>query len=80
MPEELIRERQATTRAIIIDIQRAHPKLKVFDPLPYLCTQNECIVGNETTLYYRDSHHLSYRGSQYLSKPLLKWLDTQDKR
>lgn len=73
--ESRIRERQAESRAIVAEIQQRHPKLRVFDPLPFLCKHGQCIVADADMLYYRDSHHLSYRGSQYLSKPLIGWLN-----
>lgn len=80
VPEAIALERQERSRAILAALQKNHPKLRIFDPLPALCEQGSCIVGTPDTLYYRDSHHLSYRGSVKVAEALVEWLDSGKQR
>ncbi len=46
------------------------PKVKIFDPLPYLCDDRKCYSSSYGKILYRDTVHLSLAGSNILAKPL----------
>ena len=66
--------RQGTLRGLLQRLAEAHPALRWFDPLPYLCEGNTCPVKRGDLLMYQDSNHLSLRGSAFLARPFLQWL------
>jgi len=71
---KMVQERQREYRSVIATLERKHPHLRVFDPLKYLCDEKQCVASSKNVIYYRDGHHLSIRGSEYLAKPFLNWL------
>jgi peptidoglycan/LPS O-acetylase OafA/YrhL len=66
-------QQQGDYRRILSQVQGAHPKTLLFDPIDYLCPESKCDVGKNAS-YYRDAHHLSLQGSDYLAPPFLSWL------
>jgi peptidoglycan/LPS O-acetylase OafA/YrhL len=74
LPLETIAERQKAFRKIIADVEDRNPKLLVYDPLPILSRRGRCLYSFEGNLIYRDSHHVSEWGSEYIAKDLLQWL------
>jgi peptidoglycan/LPS O-acetylase OafA/YrhL len=74
LPIETIAERQKTFRKIIEDVKDRNPGLLVYDPLPILSRRGRCLYTFDGNLIYRDSHHVSEWGSEYLAKDFLQWL------
>ncbi len=65
---------QATMRRIARRLTDKHPELSVFNPIDILCDSENCAVMQEDMLVYRDTHHLSLRGSEMLGRSFLNWL------
>ena len=65
---------QATLRGIVQRLADGHAKMRRFDPLGTLCDARTCAVKRGDMLVYRDSDHLSLRGSEFLARPFLEWL------
>lgn len=77
VPEAKVLERQKEYRTIMAALVKKYPGVKLYDTLPLLCQDGACAVGTSDMLYYRDSHHLSYRGSDYVTRRFTEWLDAQ---
>lgn len=72
--KKAVLERQKKYREILLELHDTVPGVRLFDPLDYLCDQNFCKVrAGGDVLYYRDSHHLSLRGSDFLARPFISW-------
>jgi peptidoglycan/LPS O-acetylase OafA/YrhL len=69
--------RQASLRAAATNVQRTHPRLRVFDPLETVCPAGRCQINRSGLLFYRDSHHLSVRGSRIVATRFGAWLAGQ---
>ena len=69
-----VMSRQAVYRQLIARLERAHPTLRTFDPIPYLCDARLCYALQGDRFLYRDSNHLSVFGSEYLAKHFDEWL------
>jgi len=55
-------------------LSRNQPGVRVFKPLKFLCDRKQCDLIRDKHLLYRDSHHLSIAGSQYLDEKFLAWM------
>jgi peptidoglycan/LPS O-acetylase OafA/YrhL len=66
--------RQAESREMIAKLQRAHPSIRVFDPLERLCPESRCIYTEGGRVLYQDSNHLSPDGSDVYAKAFSRWL------
>jgi peptidoglycan/LPS O-acetylase OafA/YrhL len=64
-------------RAVLKKLAQRHPNVRIFDPTAYLCDADTCYAGTAEMLYYRDSHHLSQRGSEMLMQHFSAWLKEQ---
>ncbi len=69
-----IEEDQRIYRDILKRLHAAHPRTVLYDPYTILCDAEWCYAGNDTMLFYHDSHHLSMRGSAFVAEDLLKAL------
>ena len=67
-------QQQAALRGLVERLALDHAKMRRFDPLDALCDARTCAVKRGDMLVYRDSDHLSLRGSEFLAKPFLEWL------
>jgi peptidoglycan/LPS O-acetylase OafA/YrhL len=63
--------RQSQLRAGIAQLKIAHPALLTYDPLEFLCDDTSCHIVIDDILIYRDSHHLSSRGSMLFARKFL---------
>src|SRR5262249_4956144 len=70
-------DRQHDARALMAKLAAAHPRVLVFDPLDFMCDGDTCHVELDDALLYRDSHHLSIRGSERLARLFFGWLAKQ---
>jgi len=73
-------QRQRQLREIVADLAARHANLQVFDPLDVLCSADRCPVDRGDFLLYRDSHHLSDRGSRIVARGLLAMIDRPGSR
>ena len=55
-------------------LEALYPRMKVFDPTPVMCPGPTCLFREGDGFLYRDSDHLSVRGSTFLAQALLRWL------
>ena len=53
-----------------------NPKVILFDPVEYLCTDDLCPNGDAEGSWYSDNGHLGPRGSARLNEPLTKLFQT----
>jgi hypothetical protein len=74
LPADGVMKRQAQLRQIVAELEEKYPPLRVFDTSPLLCDDQVCDVQRGHMLLYRDSNHLSLRGSTYVAEALVKWL------
>ena len=63
--------RQSSYEQILNRLKTRHPELIIIDPKTALCTNGVCALTVGDILIYRDSHHLSHRGSRWLVRRLL---------
>lgn len=63
-------ERQAAYRDVISRLQREHPQLAVFDPVPLFCDTAWCYARRNGRMMYRDPNHLSPDGSAFIAEAL----------
>ncbi len=63
--------RQSQLRAGIAQLKIAHPALLIYDPMEFLCDDTACHIVIDDVLIYRDSHHLSSRGSMFFARKFL---------
>jgi peptidoglycan/LPS O-acetylase OafA/YrhL len=73
-------QRQRQLRAIVAELGARHANLKVFDPLDVLCSADRCAIDRGDFMLYRDSHHLSDRGSRIVARGLLAMIDGASSR
>ncbi|SIR84383.1 Peptidoglycan/LPS O-acetylase OafA/YrhL, contains acyltransferase and SGNH-hydrolase domains [Pseudomonas sp. B10] len=66
--------RQSELRLMLEALKTKHPQLEVYDPLGVFCTRDVCSISKEGILLYRDSHHLSERGSRIYAEDFLRIL------
>ena len=66
--------RQAEYREIIAKLRRAHPGIRVFDPLERFCPDSRCIYTESGQVLYEDSNHLSHYGSDRYAEVFSRWL------
>jgi hypothetical protein len=59
--------RNGDYRELISELKKEFPRLRVFDPFPYLCDSSACNPMNAGHLFYSDNNHLSAAGAAYLS-------------
>jgi peptidoglycan/LPS O-acetylase OafA/YrhL len=78
LARSVVDQRQAEYRHILERLKAEHPKIVLFDSTKALCDNGECRIGTNSALYYRDSHHLSVRGSQRVARELLQQMAEQN--
>lgn len=69
--KDVVENRQAPLRKIVSRLQAANPPLAVYDPTSLMCNTKECGYTMDNVILYRDSHHLSNRGSLEYAKKFL---------
>jgi hypothetical protein len=72
IPRNEVLARQFDLRNNITKLKSMNPDLVVFDPINFFCDQSNCFFKNKDVIYYRDSHHLSQRGSNLYAQYFLK--------
>jgi peptidoglycan/LPS O-acetylase OafA/YrhL len=69
--------RQAALRRIIARLRISNPEVKIFDPIGILCTDIACGYKKDGVIMYRDSHHLSLRGSRLYAESFIAARDLE---
>jgi hypothetical protein len=77
IPRSAALSRQGQLRQLIAELKRLHPTTLIYDTFDALCDASNCIVKDSNMLRYRDSHHLSMRGSEMVARHFLNWLKNQ---
>lgn len=72
--KQIVLQRQDQLRVILKNIKNNHPNIRIFDPLNFMCNEKDCRVKIDDVLLYRDSHHLSTRGSELFAKNFIPWI------
>jgi len=68
-------DRQAAQRTLVNRLKIQHPSLLLFDPFQLFCNDKACYFQNGKISLYRDSHHLSMRGSILYANYFTDWLN-----
>ena len=75
MKRELVDLRQRTHVEMLERLKQKNADILIFDPTLLFCNFNTCTFEYEDTVMYRDSHHLSLKGSDVYATRFLNWLD-----
>lgn len=75
MSRQKIQAAQKATRDFLTAASK-RMNIAVFDPLPYLCDDQNCYIKNQNgIILYHDSIHISVNGAEYLSQHFSNWYD-----
>ncbi|QQS47669.1 MAG: acyltransferase [Acidobacteriota bacterium] len=66
--------RQRAYSDMLKRVMRAHSSVQLFDPLDYICDNDRCFPKKDGVLFYRDSTHLSLRGSGFIGENIMKFI------
>ncbi len=72
VPRVEVEARNQAYRGLVFELKKEFPKIRVFDPLPYLCDRSTCYGMKDGHLLYSDDNHLSITGASYLSRKLVE--------
>lgn len=67
--------RQKSHRVMVERLLKDYPQLLIYDPSSIFCNQGNCFYMDNDVVMYRDSHHLSLRGSKIYANQFLNWLN-----
>ncbi|CEG57213.1 acyltransferase family protein [Legionella fallonii] len=70
-------ERQKNYKALLTKLKEKYPDILVFNSIDVICPQQSCPLLHKHHLVYRDSHHLSIAGSQFIGKHFMDWIKQQ---
>lgn len=65
-----IEQRHAGYRAVVVDVLRKYPGVRLFDPFDSLCDLHQCWATRGSAILYRDTDHLSLEGSRHIAATL----------
>ncbi len=68
IPTTRVLERQKTYRSIVQSVVSKYPHVKTFDPYPFLCDDRLCYGIREGTLLYKDAHHYTPEGAEWVGR------------
>jgi len=74
VPIQEVADRQRSHRAILDGLKKKYPSISIFDPKSLYCTNTECGFKSGETVVFRDSHHLSIRGSDLFAGKFLEFM------
>ena len=77
IPKSQVLKRQEQHRKIISRLKKNFPKLIVYDPIDLFCNDSQCSYKNGTNILYKDSHHLTFIGSDLYGKQLKEFISRQ---
>ena len=67
-----VMKRQMDFRYIVDRLKNSNPNLRIFDPIEMFCNKKECTYKKNDVILYRDSHHLTLRGSNLFAELFIK--------
>lgn len=67
-------KRQSELRRMIAQLKEANVSIEVFDPINFLCDDEFCSFYKDESILYRDSDHLTLKGSDLIGKAFYKEL------
>jgi peptidoglycan/LPS O-acetylase OafA/YrhL len=70
--EDEVTERQKDFKKIIHKLKQQNPNLRIYESVDFACKDSKCSYKNNDVILYRDSHHLSLRGSDFYISNFLK--------
>ncbi|OFW87828.1 MAG: hypothetical protein A3J37_01445 [Alphaproteobacteria bacterium RIFCSPHIGHO2_12_FULL_45_9] len=76
MKRELVDLRQRNHVEMLARLKQENADVMIFDPTLLFCNFKSCSFKYEDTVMYRDSHHLSLKGSDVYATRFLDWLGT----
>ncbi|MBL8420247.1 MAG: acyltransferase [Dechloromonas sp.] len=65
----------AATQRVLVN----YPQVRLWDPYPRLCSDTDCLVVSEGTLFYRDDNHLSPQAARWLFQYLWRTVEPNAK-
>ncbi|MDO8035555.1 acyltransferase family protein [Janthinobacterium sp. SUN128] len=68
--------RQAEHRKILDRLKKDFPMVNIFDPINIFCINGVCTYRSKEKILYRDSHHLTFDGSDIYGKNFFSWLNS----
>ena len=74
IPLSEVLERQKLHRQMILRLAKEYPALRVFDPISMYCNHKECSYKDDDIIIYRDSHHLTFEGSDLYGETFADWI------
>lgn len=75
VPRQKVMARQKDFRAILARVTAQHPDVRVYDPLDVMCDEQNCSMLGDGVMRYRDSNHLSLRGSEMVGRSFIDWFE-----
>ena len=69
-------DRQHEHRKNLDKLKKEFPSVYVYDPISLFCSDKICTYKTKEKILYRDSHHLSFDGSDIYGKLFLHWLSS----
>ncbi|NHQ89637.1 acyltransferase family protein [Janthinobacterium lividum] len=66
--------RQHEHRKTLDRLKDEFPSIYIYDPINLFCTDKICTYKAQQKILYRDSHHLTFDGSDLYAKDFLHWL------
>jgi hypothetical protein len=67
-------DRNRKYKELISEIRRRNPLLSVYDSQSVFCDEASCFGGDEKSIFYFDTNHLSLSGSARVLKDFDRWL------
>jgi len=72
IPRPAFEAASAISRRVLASVLKDFPNVKVFDPSRYLCDDTQCWAMRDGAMLYRDTNHVSARGSAVLARPMIE--------
>lgn len=76
VPRAKVEQRLEASQESILALLRSYPDVKVFNPMSTLCDQRNCYARRNGEFLYADRDHLAPGGSRFLSKGLMKDIES----
>lgn len=69
-------KRQHEHRESLDRLKKDFPSIYIYDPINLFCDDKTCNYKKKEKILYRDSHHLTFDGSDIYGKNFLHWLSS----
>ena len=74
IPKDVAFGHSAPYYSMMLALAKEHSNAYLYDPTDLLCDKFYCFAGDQTMLFYRDTNHLSLRGSKKVGVDFQMWL------